>query len=240
MRVFIANFGQSNYLWPECQKHGTVATIDNVGVRPFWENGDQVGFTNYAMAHMKTARMETPTRPVASRWFGINDAIADTSGDAWIHREKAELWWTVSRPDSVQLALVPSFNPARDGPMVYELHKPADPLQQLSPDNTEYALALKAGDPLDAWHDEAIWRAKVERTRKNPAISYDARKKAIYRMVDIAFNTVVNSNGQQVLRTVKGKEHQLPCAGDGEICLGADRRPGWPMRDHRYTPPVRR
>lgn len=234
MRVFIANFGQSNYLWPECLKRSTVATIDNVGVHPFWESHDRAGFTDYAVAHLKTARMETPTRPVASRWFGLNDAIANTNGDTWIHREKAQIWWTVSRPDPVQIALMPSFNPTRDGPTVYELHKPADlwtsrdrkggqlfwtglhpkakdflftegTLQQLSPDNTEYALALIAGEPLDAWHDQVTWRTKVERTRKNPAISYDARKKATYRMVATAFNTVANSNGQQVLRTVKEK-----------------------------------
>lgn len=66
MRVFIGNFGQSNYLWPECLRRGTVATIDNVGVHPFWENGDRVGFTNYAIAHLKTARMATPIRPVGS------------------------------------------------------------------------------------------------------------------------------------------------------------------------------
>ena len=80
MRVFIANFGQSNYLWPECLKRSTVATIDNVGVHPFWESHDRAGFTDYAVAHLKTARMETPTRPVASRWFGLNDAIANTNG----------------------------------------------------------------------------------------------------------------------------------------------------------------
>jgi len=234
VRVFIANFGQSNYLWPECLKRGTIATIDNVGVHPFWESRNRAGFIDYAVAHLKTARMQTPTKPVASRWFGLNDAIANTDGDTWFHREKTQLWWTVSRSDPVQIALKPSFNPARDGPTVYELHKPANPwtsrdqkggqlswtglhprakdflftegtLQQLSSENAEYALALIAGEPLDAWHNQATWRAKVERTRKNPAISYDARKKAIYRMVDTAFNTVANSNGQQVLRTVKEK-----------------------------------
>lgn len=234
MRVFIANFGQSNYLWPECLKRSTVATINNVGVHPFWESGDRAGFTNYAIAHLKTARMEVPTRPVASRWFGLNEAIANTNGDTWIHREKAQLWWTVSGPDPVQIALMSSFNPARDGPQVYELHKPAQPwssrdkrggqlswtglhpkakdflftegtLQQLAPDNAEYTLALIAGEPLDVWHNQAGWRAKVERTQKNPAISYDAKRKAVYRMVATAFNTVANGNGQQVLRTVKEK-----------------------------------
>lgn len=151
-----------------------------------------------------------------------------------IHREKAQLWWTVSRPDPVQIALMPSFNPARDGATVYELHKPTDPwasrdqkggqlswtglhpkakdflftegtLQQLSPDNAEYALALIAGDTLDAWHDQASWRTKAERTRKNPAVSYGAKKKAVYRMVATAFSTVASSNGQQFLRTVKEK-----------------------------------
>ena len=234
MRVFIANFGQANYLWPECLRRSTIATVDNVGVHRFWENQDRPGFIDYALANMKTAQKETPTRSVASRWFGINDAIANTNGDTWIHREKEQLWWTVSRPEPMLTALMPSINPGRDGDTIYELHKPADPwsnrsktggqlswtglhpkardflftegtLQELQPSNAEYALALIAGDPLEPWHNQRSWREKAERTRKNPAVSYDARKKAIYRMVATVFNTVANANGQQVLRTVKDK-----------------------------------
>ncbi|HEY1858081.1 hypothetical protein [Acidocella sp.] len=122
----------------------------------------------------------------------------------------------------------------RDGPNIYELHKPCDPwsnhnrkgvalswnalhpkakdflftegtLQQLSLENAEYAHALVAGDELGPWHRQKNWLAKEERTKKSPATIYDARQTAVWRMVDTVTSTVAASNGQQVLRTVKEK-----------------------------------
>lgn len=193
MKVFIANFGQENYLWPKCLERGTVATINNEILQPFWERGDRPGYIAYALAHQKTARGEIPTRSVASRWFGLMEAISETSGDLWIHRARDELWWTTTRPYPVQIELAPSFNPVRDGPRIYEFHKPAEPwsdrnrkgarlswsglhpkakdflftegtLQQLQPDNAAYALALIAGEDLSEWHDLPTWKSKVERS----------------------------------------------------------------------------
>ena len=66
MKVFIANFGQQNYLWPACLERSTVATINKVQVHPFWEARDRKGYVAYALANMKTARGETPTPSVAS------------------------------------------------------------------------------------------------------------------------------------------------------------------------------
>jgi hypothetical protein len=165
---------------------------------------------------------------------GLNDAIAETSGDLWVHREKESIWWTISKPDPVEIALMPSSTPLRNGPRIFELHKPAEAwsnsdrkgrrlswtalhpkardflftegtLQKLSPDNAEFAIALVEGLSLDAWHSRTDWRAKEERTRKSPTTIYDARKKTIFRMVDTVFSTVAGANGQQVLRTLKDK-----------------------------------
>jgi hypothetical protein len=78
-------------------------------------------------------------------------------------------------------------------------------LQQLSPDNAEYALALIEGDGLEPWHGRPAWQAKVARTGRNPATIYDAKRKTVFRMVETVFNTVAGANGQQVLRTLKDK-----------------------------------
>ena len=234
MKVYIANFGQGNYLWPACLSENTIATIDNERVHSFWLAGDRAGFIDYAMQNLKTARNEHPTKSVASRWYGINDDVAETAGDLWIHREKNHLWWTISRAGPVEITLRPSAYPDRDGPNIYELHKPSHPwsnrnrkgaalswnalhpkakdflftegtLQQLALENAEYAQALVAGDELEPWHRQKNWLAKEERTRKSPGTIYDARKKAVWRMVDTVASTVAVSNGQQVLRTVKEK-----------------------------------
>lgn len=234
MKVFIANFGQQNYLWPACLERSTVATINNVRVQPFWVAGDRKGYVTYALANMKTARGETPTPSVASRWYGLTDEVANTSGDIWIHREKAELWWTTTRPDPVEIALMPSRNNDRDGPEIYELHKPCDPwtdrtrkggrlswnglhpkakdflftegtLQQLQPDNAAYALALIAGEDLSEWHDRPNWKAKSDRAGRSAAVVFDPIQKAAWRMAATALNTAAQANGQEVRRTVKIK-----------------------------------
>src|SRR5438309_2340820 len=123
MKVFIANFGQGNALWPECLASRTIATVENEQVHHFWVAGDRDGYIEFTLANLKTVRGETPTRPVASRWYGLIDVISQTSGDIWIHREKEELWWTISRPDQVQTDLIPAIDPKRQGPRLYRMSK---------------------------------------------------------------------------------------------------------------------
>lgn len=240
MKVFIANVGQQNYLWPDCLRRSTVATINNKSVHPFWEARDRKGYVAHALAHLKTARGETPTPSVASRWYGLTDEIANTSGDIWIHREKDELWWTTSRVDPVEIAVKPSLNALRDGPEIYELHKPCDPwtdrtrkggrlswnglhpkardflftegtLQQLQPDNANYALALIDGDDLSEWHDRPVWKKKVElsSSKAGAVKTFDPIERAAWIMADRALSTAAQSNGQEVLRTVKEKNCDL-------------------------------
>lgn len=235
MKVFIANFGQQNYLWPACRDRRSVATMDAADVHPFWIARDRQGYIDYSVAHKRTVRGEVPTRSVASRWFGLMDEISGTSGDLWIHREKEQLWWTISTPEPVMIEERPSFEPAREGATVFELHKPCQAwsdrnrlggalswsglhpkakdflftegtLQQLSEDNAAYALALVEGDDLTPWHNSRPWQAKVERTRRNPGIAFNPRQKSIAIMAMTAMGTVAGANGQQVLRTTKNKE----------------------------------
>lgn len=234
MKVYIANFGQGNYLWPKCLSRSSIATVDNVKVHPFWKKRDREGFCNYAMQYLKTARNQSPTKAVASRWYGINDAVAETVGDLWIHREKDHIWWTISSDGAVEVTLEPSPHSNRDGPNIYELHKPSSPwsncnkkgnkllwnalhpkakdflftegtLQKLAPENAEYARALVAGADLEPWHRQASWLDKLKRTNKSLTTIYGPRQKSIWRMADTVEKTVSSANGQQVLRTAKEK-----------------------------------
>ena len=234
MRVFIANFGQQNYLWPECLRRASIATFDSEILHRFWEARDRQGYIEHALANMKTVRGEVPTKPVASRWYGLMEVIYNTAGDLWIHREREQLWWTTSRPDPVDIESKPSANPERDGPRVFEFHKPADPwtdrnhngaqlswnglhpkaqdflftegtLQQLSPDNAAYARALVAGDDLRPWHELPPWRAKEKLRGRTGETIFDARQRAVWRMANTVKQTVAQANGQQVLGTLKNK-----------------------------------
>lgn len=238
MKVFIANFGQQNYLWPTCLEHSTIATINNAQVQPYWEAGDRKGYIEYAIAHMRTARGERPTKSVASRWYGLTDEVAHTSSDIWIHREKDELWWTTSKDEPVQITLKPSRNKERDGPTIYEFHKPCEPwsdennkrgklswnglhpkakdflftegtLQQLQPENAAYAQALIEGGDLSEWHNLLSWKAKSERAGRSAVTSFDSIQRTAWRMANTALGTVANANGQQSLRTIKVKDCDL-------------------------------
>jgi hypothetical protein len=236
MKVFIANFGRGNYEWPRCHEGGTVATMNAEAVHRFWLTGDREGYINNCIAHIKTPSGRTPTKPVASRWYNLMTIISETVDDVWIHREKDQLWWTVSKADAPTITEEIEPNSLQKSPRVCVCHKPCESwsnhnkngnrlewntlhpkakeflftegtLQQLADDNATYAKALIAGDSLAPWHDRPAWRAKAEATRnKSPVTIYNARQRAVVEMAMTVRNTVANANGQEVLRTVKNKE----------------------------------
>lgn len=237
MKVYIADFGRENYAWPDCLKRSTIATMNGAAVHDFWKAGDRDGYINFCLGKSKTAAGKTPTRQTASRWFNLMTTIVESDGDIWFHREKEQLWWTTSgsevavfeqlkEPVGAQGDVIichkscaPWSNQNRLGNRLEwgGLHLKAQEflftegtLQQLTPDNADYALALLQGDDLNPWHSRPEWRAKVERRRKNPGINLNARQKAIWRMAATAKGTVNFSNGQTVQRTVKNKDLLIP------------------------------
>lgn len=235
MKVFIANFGRENYAWAECLARGTIATMNDEAVHPFWVAGDRDGYINYSLANTRTAAGITPTKPVASRWFNLMTVIAESSGDIWFHREKDQIWWTESKAAPPTIALEPDPFARQPGGQVYVCHKPCEPwsntsrlgnrlqwqalhkrareflftegtLQQLQPDNAAYALALIAGDDLSAWHDRPDWKRKEAGAERGAATIFNARQKSIAIMAMTARDTCAGANGQEVTRTMKNKE----------------------------------
>jgi hypothetical protein len=79
-------------------------------------------------------------------------------------------------------------------------------LQKLSDDNATYAMALIEGGDLSGWESQLSWKAAIERSKRNPATIYNAWQKTVWAIVDTVKNTINNSNGQIVERTVKNKE----------------------------------
>ena len=219
MRVFVANFGQENYLWPACRERGTIAVMNDVAQQPFWKARDKDGYVSHARATARTARGEPPTRSTASRWFNLMTIVAGTDGDLWIHKDGDRLWWTVSTGGE------PTFEtltePVAERREVVVCHKPCRPwsdmteggielfwrslhpkardflsteatLQRLGPDYANYARALVAGDDLSPWHDTALWRRKNEQAgSKHAAVTrYDAQRKAVYRAASLVLKEI--------------------------------------------------
>ena len=237
MKVFIANFGRENYAWRDCLARSSIATMNDAAVQPFWAAGDRDGYIDRVIRMAKTAAGKTPTRPVASRWFNLMSIIVESEGDIWIHREKEKLWWT--RSGSAPATFHEMTEPVGNHIDVVICHKPCDPwsdesrkgnrlvwgglhpkaqeflftegtLQQLKPDNAEYALALIAGDDLNPWHSRPEWEAKLAHRQRNPGTIYNARQRTVWRMADTVKQTVAASNGQTVDRIVKNKLLLIP------------------------------
>lgn len=235
MNVYIANFGRGNYEWPLCYERNTVATMIHADTKPFYEAGNRIGFIDWCIANRKAASGLTPTRAVASRWYGAMETVENTAGDIWIHRADDKLWWTTSRDTPALWELKPSQDPMQKGAMTHVCHKPCNPwsnqnrkgnrlewnalhpkakhflftegtLQKLSDDNAAYAMALIEGRNLSSWESQLSWKGAIERSKRNPATIYNAWQKTVWAILDTVKNTINNSNGQIVERTVKNKE----------------------------------
>jgi hypothetical protein len=227
--VYIANFGKENYEWPECLRRGTIASMNDVGLFPLWQDGNR---ETYVQKILNSG--ETHNKSTASRWFNLMTVVSQTSSDIWIHSDTKYLWWTTS------LSEEPTFERRREtigagrdviichkrctgwrnensarNPLPWAgLHPKAKTflsteatLQKLSSDNAEYAIALVNGSPLSRWHERKDWLQKIDtsKSKSSAGLVYNDEQKAIWRMADTAFQTAAVSNGQEVKRTLKNK-----------------------------------
>lgn len=235
MKIYIANFGRENYLWPECLKRGTIATMDDEEVHPFWLDRDKEGYINFCMTKLRTARGIAVTKPVASRWYNLLDILSDTDGDLWIHRQKDTLWWTISTDQQPTSSLETDYKPLRPNAKVYVYHKQCtgwssqdkegrtlfwdglhpkakeflfteSTFQSLSSDNATYAQALIDGSDLSPWHKLQAWTAREARAKTKTVTVYSPPQRTVYRIVDTVLKTVRGSNGQEGVRRIKDKE----------------------------------
>jgi hypothetical protein len=237
VRVYISNFGKGNWAWPECYQRPALVVMDDVRVHLFWKARDRDGYIREAQKVFKQPDGSQLTRPVASRWFNLNDVFMETANDLWIHREKDELWWTISSdlPQSVEITDDP--NPRAGPAKIYVYYKPCavwsdkdrrgrrltwgglhprakeflfteGTCQQLAGDNAAYALALISGEPLKDWHNRPDWAAKVARVKRFPVTHFDARQKTIVRMAMTAIATV-KASGSVSTTIAKEKKFQF-------------------------------
>jgi len=245
-RVYIANFGRGNYLWPKCKELATVATLNDEDLHELWRVNDRAGFVDVCVATKKSARGIRPPPSLASRWFNLASIVSSTSGDLWIHRQQDELWWTISSASPATEELQPVDDRRHDGNRVWEIHKPArawacvtltgarlswnalharakeflfteGTLQKLSDDNAEYAWALVQGGDLSAWHERPEWIAKQATKKHSKGEILGEKESAIALMVTRAMETARTANGQTVERTKKNKNFLFDSYSDACI-----------------------
>ena len=249
-RVYIANFGEGNILWPVAKANNTIITVDNVKLHPFWQAGDRGSYINAAMAGAITARGEKPSRQTAGRWYNLVSELQDTNGDTWISRQDGALWWTTSIPGELHEEVHTSTNPARDGPQVWRLQKPCCPwsdhdkqgrpirwaalhskaqdflateatFQSVANDRgyADYARALIAGENLELWHSQPLFRKKAATAKQQNGRLFSPRETSAIDMTRQLFATVGQSNGQVVERHIKEKNTSLSVAEWEQLLL---------------------
>ncbi|HGF4018603.1 hypothetical protein [Burkholderia metallica] len=228
MKIHLANFGLKNYLWPTCRERSTIAMTEDRDLREYRARGDRAGYIAFALANKKSTTGSPLTKGTASRWYGLPNIFAESVGDIWLHREKDELWWSVSKSDPATTTLGASTN-------LYVMHKPVEPWSnknrkgarllwsaihpmarnflwnrgttvQLTSDNVAYTQALIDGDDLAPWHTRKDWKKAVEDSGKGLATVQDVVARAAMQMAYTAMGTAKSSNGQEVTRTLKNKE----------------------------------
>ncbi len=238
MTVYIANFGVGNSLWPHCLSKSMICSYEDADLWPLWEAGKVDEYIEKCLKEKKTAKGISPTKPVASRWYNIGHIVSETQGDLWIHREKDEVWWTISLPSKVQVERRNGAAVGRKEDHFYVLNKPAAPwqnkskngrplnwrelhpkareflftegtMQRLADENAEYAKALIDGGDLKPWHSMSAWLSKEEKAKRGDCRSLSPIEVAVARMAETAENTAAIANGQQVSRNVKNKEFRF-------------------------------
>jgi hypothetical protein len=233
--VYIANFGRANYEWPFCLERNTVATMIHAATKPFYDASDKNAFIDWCVANRKTASGITPTRAVASRWYGAMKTIESTEGDIWIHRQDAKLWWTVSKDTNPTWEEKESQDPAQKGNMTFVCHKPCETwsdknkkgnpltwnalhpkskhflstvgtLKNLSDVYVQYAIALIEGDDLSFWENKKEWKEVAGKSKRSGVKTSSDWEVTVANIMRTVQNTVNNSNGQTIDKTVKNKE----------------------------------
>jgi len=239
MRVFIANFGQGNAMWPEARDRSVITIFNDEGADPFWRGSDREGYIRYSLDSTQTLKGVPPTRPLASRWFNLPTIVTESVDDVWIHREREELWWTMSTDAHATSELRDPPAGVRKAERIILYAKPVSgwstrdkrgrhltwaglhpkartflftegTLQQLSDENAAYARALIDGEDLSVWHARADWRAFEARAGRSAVTMADARQRAVLNMVISAETTARGANGQVVQRTTKNKDFRFP------------------------------
>ena len=245
-RVFIANFGVANTMWPQARDLPAVTVFNDEGADPFWRDGDREGFIAYCKANSVTQHGKPPTTVTASRWFNLPTIVTESAGDVWIHREQDHIWWTTTSDEEAAVLREPAPAGGRKPIVLYA--KPSAPwsdrsrtgqrlrwsmlhpkartflfteqtLQQIGEGNTAYALALIDGDDLGPWHSLPDWRAAEAKSGRGAVRETPARRIAILNMITSAQNTARSSNGQVVERTIKDKRFGLGTREEAETLL---------------------
>jgi len=255
MRVFVANFGQDNFAWPQCLSRSEVVTMQDRGVHSFWRDGDRKGYIDFSVANLKTMKGVSPTRSTAGRWFNLGTIITESAGDLWLHQDGRHLWWTTTLNEAPIIELGAETGVGGTAPSIYFYRKAAEPwsnkdrqgrplewrslhpkcpdflvteatFQKLGERYADYAQALVDGRNLEPWHQLDTWRTSLK--ARSAGTVFNARQRTFAVLARRALETAAAANGQTVDRRMKLKNFEFHDAYELEAYIAElfDRQEG--------------
>lgn len=226
--IYIVMTGNGNELWAECLERKLVALGFDKPYFDAWRNNDYEGYLAIERAAAPAGTPDSDIRSRATLWFNRATRLTKSEDDLWLHRDGHNLYWAETTSES------PVFEPYGDTVMIAKpvsgwsrrnrrtaaltwnsIHpKARDYLitQQAvfrvaSDDMKAYLGALIGGDELGEWHDRPDWRERLgEDKGKTLGRNVELSDFAITRMMLSIKDTVKNSNGQLVLKTLRDKK----------------------------------
>ncbi|KQS76402.1 hypothetical protein [Rhizobium sp. Leaf383] len=226
--ILIAMTGDDNELWPVCLERGVVAL--GYG-RPYFDalrSGDRDAFFRLQLDAHPRGTAESVIRRKATIWFDRATRIAESRDDLWLHRTATDLYWALSEDteplfeeyDGKMMIAKPvtpwarrnrktvaltwnSIHPkARDYLTTQQaVFRVADPKMK------QYIQALIEGGSLERWHELPDWKSRLgEEKGKTLGSNVELSEFVLTRMMMTIRDTVRNSNGQVVQRTLRDKK----------------------------------
>ncbi|NGO51111.1 hypothetical protein [Allomesorhizobium camelthorni] len=226
--IFISMTGDRNELWAECLQRNLVALGFDRPYFEAWHAGDYEGYLALERAAASAGSLDGDIKARATLWFNRATRLTESEGDVWLHRDGNNLYWAETTADA------PVFEPYDDQVMIAKpvggwlrrnrktvaltwnsIHPKAKDylvtqqaiFRVANEDMKAYLRALIDGSGLDEWHTRPDWRERLgEGKGKSLGKNVELSEMAITRMIFSIRDTVKNSNGQLVLKTLKDKK----------------------------------
>ncbi|MBN9983790.1 hypothetical protein [Rhizobium laguerreae] len=230
--IFIAMTGDANELWADCLQRGVVALGYDKLYFDAWHADDRDEFLRIEMQSAPKGTSESDVKARSTLWFNRATRITKSENDIWLHRAGNDLYWAVTTDASpvfeeydgkVMIAKPVSgwsrrsrrtaaltWNSIHPKARDYLMSQQAV-LRVADETMKDYIQAVIGGDDLDRWHGQAEWRERLgEGKGRTLGRNVELSELVITRMMMTIRDTVKNSNGQQVLRTLR--EKRLLCS----------------------------
>ena len=231
----VVNFGEGNFLWPECLRRSAVATYESQEAYDAYRVGDKARYIALCKTHITTSKGGVPTTAMASGWYNWLNIVTQSSAEIWVHIDGERLWWTVTSGKPAEVESLPGTPAASPYGEAIGVFKPAatwscedqtgrylswldihpraknflrvwSTRRTLSGDSLRYLVSLLAGADLDEWHMRDDWREARFQDDKTTVTRKMRINATVKRMAATALATTLGARGQQELRIVKRKD----------------------------------